>query len=146
MSTGLVSPCATGCSFRRTAARSAADGVRGTLAVVGEVRDGDVRATVVVVVAGERGAVDDDSSGLALLLHAPRTTTAASTVTMRIRIAARLRGGFVYYPSPCATWCSFPTVVPTYRSTRSAAARPSRPHACRASRNSRRGPRSAGPK
>jgi hypothetical protein len=101
-STGLVNPDTTGWRRTRTAARSAADGVRGALAVVGVVRDGDVRATVVVV-AGERGAVDDDVFGLSLLLHAARTTTAVAsnlTLRIRIRIARRLREPFAYYPSP----------------------------------------------
>jgi hypothetical protein len=53
------------------------------------------------VVVGERGAVDGEALGFALLLHAPsNATVAADARTVRIRIRRRLRLGCAYYPSP----------------------------------------------
>ena len=76
--------------------------MRGAAVVVGVVRDGDVRTTVVVVVAGESGAVDADAFGVSVLLlhaaeeheHRGEQRHAANAHRGRLRVA------FAYYPSP----------------------------------------------
>jgi hypothetical protein len=88
MSTGLDNPDTTRCNRTRAAARSAADGVRGAPDVVVGFRvvPGDPVPGTDEVVVGERGAVDGEACGFALLLHAPSTTTAADANTLRVRM------------------------------------------------------------
>src|SRR2546422_12897 len=92
MATGLDNPETTGCSCRRSAARSGVGGV--VLAVVGG-RVDDVDG-VDVVGADEIGAVDGSANGL-LLLHAPSETTPKATIpTVSFRIEPRLEVADAY--------------------------------------------------